>query len=549
MPVSVDDPSLDVTGPEVAAGPGGTAVVVWRITEGAPAQGRIVARRSVGAGWGDPVTVSGGDDASSPGVEAGPAGEAIVVWQTPDPSDPILRIRARRHSGVAWRDQIDAVSPDGQDAAAPDVAMSSDGTATVGWQWRTSGGQYFAVASRLVGDNWSRSPELSAGADGLQSVVTATAPGGAVAAAWLREPESGPLVAEVARFDGQSWQPAAGPLADPALEVYDRVIDVAVGPHAVATVAWVLVGGPKNLAQARRVGPDGPGVVHNLAPGLDSEDIRVAAAAPDGVVTAVWRSDVGSEYRTKASLFRVPPPAPTGVGAVAGDAQATVSWSAPALTGGSPVTGYRVTATPGGRTCDTAGALSCTVDGLTNGTPHTFNVRAINARGTGPASAESPPVTPMAAVVPDPGPAPVTPVPVAPLPALSLTGVAVAPRVAVRGRPAQTTRTLTIRATLNRQARLRVLFQRQAPGLRRGRACVAPTAALRRAKARPCARFLTAGSLTRPGRVGVNRITVTRLRVGSRVLAPGRYRVSVIAAVAGSPTRVAQRPPVVRAAR
>ena len=34
---------------------------------------------------------------------------------------------------------------------------------------------------------------------------------------------------------------------------------------------------------------------------------------------------------------------------------------------GHPVTGYTVTATPGGQTCTTSGALTCTVSGLTNG--------------------------------------------------------------------------------------------------------------------------------------------------------------------------------------
>ena len=90
------------------------------------------------------------------------------------------------------------------------------------------------------------------------------------------------------------------------------------------------------------------------------------------------------------------PGAPTAVTATAGNAQAGVSWTAPVSDGGSAITGYTVTSAPGGKTCTTTGALSCTVSGLTNGTPYTFTVTASNVAGTGPASAASSAVTPLA---------------------------------------------------------------------------------------------------------------------------------------------------------
>jgi chitodextrinase len=87
------------------------------------------------------------------------------------------------------------------------------------------------------------------------------------------------------------------------------------------------------------------------------------------------------------------PGAPTGVSASAGIAQATVSFSAPAYNGGSPITSYRVISNPGNNTA-TGAASSITVTGLTGGTAYTFTVTATNAAGTSPASSPSNSVTP-----------------------------------------------------------------------------------------------------------------------------------------------------------
>jgi hypothetical protein len=82
----------------------------------------------------------------------------------------------------------------------------------------------------------------------------------------------------------------------------------------------------------------------------------------------------------------VPPSAPRSVVAGPRNRAAVVSWAHPVNTGGTPVTEYVVTASPGGRTCGTAGARACTVTGLTNGKAYRFSVRARNAAGTGATS-------------------------------------------------------------------------------------------------------------------------------------------------------------------
>lgn len=96
-----------------------------------------------------------------------------------------------------------------------------------------------------------------------------------------------------------------------------------------------------------------------------------------------------------SAIPRTIPGAPTGVSATAGNGQATVSFAAPAENGGSAVTGYIVTSSPGNITADGASS-PVVITGLTNGTSYTFTVKAVNAAGNGPDSYASNAVTPFA---------------------------------------------------------------------------------------------------------------------------------------------------------
>ncbi len=111
-------------------------------------------------------------------------------------------------------------------------------------------------------------------------------------------------------------------------------------------------------------------------------------------------TSVASAASNSVFTNRSPPGSTQGSSSAASDVY-TVQFTAPSSDGGSAITFYTATSSPGDftGTISQSGSGSITVTGLTNETAYTFTVTATNAIGTSAASAASNSVVP--ATIPD----------------------------------------------------------------------------------------------------------------------------------------------------
>ena len=198
----------------------------------------------------------------------------------------------------------------------------------------------------------------------------------------------------------------AGPASGASAEVTPAAVPGAPGAvtavkgDASATLTWTApasTGGSPVTGYTITTTPGG--TTTTVAPDRTSSTVTGLTNGTAYTFAVVATSAVGAGPATRSTAVTpsTVPGAPTLVSAVKGDRTAVVSWTAPTSNGGSAITGYTITSTPGGITKAVAGtATTGTVTGLTNGTAYTFTVVATNIAGTSPASLPSDAVTPAA---------------------------------------------------------------------------------------------------------------------------------------------------------
>ena len=201
-------------------------------------------------------------------------------------------------------------------------------------------------------------------------------------------------------YDGTKW----GTLSFTKTIPDAPTIGTAVSGNAQATVSFTAPSSNGGSVITSYTATSNPGGITGTLSQAGSGDITVSGLTNGSTYTftVTATNAIGTSVASAASNSVTPavpivPDAPTIGTAVAGDAQATVSFTAPSSDGGSAITSYTATSSPGGitGTLSQSGSGSIIVSGLTNGTAYTFTVTATNTLGTSAASAVSNSVVPV----------------------------------------------------------------------------------------------------------------------------------------------------------
>ena len=185
--------------------------------------------------------------------------------------------------------------------------------------------------------------------------------------------------------------PSADVLATPRTVPWVPQTPVAVAGNQSVDVSWVASSfdGGNDITSYEVAVLDGSGLPTVLdgctaaAPALECT-VDGLTNGEDYSFSIVAVNAAGSSVAAITSVVTplAVPQSPTDLAVELGNGAITVSWVAPVDTGGTALTGFTVTADPGGASCTAAaGDTSCVVTGLTKGSTYTFEVVAQNSVG------------------------------------------------------------------------------------------------------------------------------------------------------------------------
>jgi hypothetical protein len=300
----------------------------------------------------------------------------------------LFRVAAVNAAGSGAYGQTSATVTPKTVASAPVSVVGTPGNGLVSLTWTAPSNGGAAITDYVVQYSSNSGTSWTTFADGTSSVTSATVTGLTNGTAYLFR-----VAAVNAAGTGAYGQSAA------------------VTPRTVATAPRNLVGSPRNgqavLTWTAPLSNGGAAITDyavqyssnsgtswtTFADGLSTGTTATVTGLTNGTnyvfrVAAINAAGTGAFAQSTAIRPYVPVSAPTGLAAVAGNTQVTLTWTAPNST--PPVTDYRVqyrVDAVGSAWQTFADGLSTTpravVTGLTNGSRYFFRVAAITSEGIG----------------------------------------------------------------------------------------------------------------------------------------------------------------------
>jgi hypothetical protein len=281
------------TGPDLAVSGSGTATVVWSARSGTGAF-TVFARQISASGARGAIRQlsASGQDALAPQVAVAPTGTATVTWVRSNGTNFVVQAR-RILPGGTPEESTKTLSASGQDAAAPQLAITAAGTGagTATIVWKRFDGAHYQVQERRIAPNGTLETTTHTLSEGAQDAVepqVAVDGSGIATVVWSRFDGSDTVI-QVRRVGSGGGSGVATGVISATGEnaVQPRV---AVTPAGVVTVAWTRFDGLNSVVQARRLAATGgfQGGVLNISAGGRSASEPQLAVAGDGTSTIAW---------------------------------------------------------------------------------------------------------------------------------------------------------------------------------------------------------------------------------------------------------------------
>ena len=304
-------------------------------------------------------------------------------------------------NGVAkWDGSTWSALGAGVDGVVYALAVDGDGAVYVSGEFSHAGG---VEATRIA--RWdAATAQWTALGPGLNVYAQALAVDGAGAlyagGGFTRTGGAGAVeISRIAKWNGTSWTSLGGGVEDvvetPIIRDEIKALAIDARGNVYAGGDFGRIGGVAASRLAKWDGSTWTALATTVPNEQDGNSSYVGALAvdPTGYLYVGGKFngiDSVPALNVARRVIADPPAAPGAARTVLAGRSATVSWSAPASDGGAPITGYTVTAAPGGVSCTWAsGPLRCTLTGLRRGVRTTISIRAANVAGAGTAATVS----------------------------------------------------------------------------------------------------------------------------------------------------------------